>query len=294
LPTYDGRVKLIASEVALRVLLALSERRGMTLAQLARALQARPSSVQAALAVLAADGLVESTGAGRSRTHRLRDEPVVSPLLQLAVGTMPVADALGIVARAHPAVELAAHDEKRILVVFGSGGDPLEQSRAAAVFDHVASAHGMTVEHTDHDDARREVTADPSLRTRVAAMQIVHGSLDRTYPDRARHGDLPGAPLGRPHPGLRLPRPGALARLKRRHGLERLALFGSAVRSDFRDDSDVDVLVTFREPAAAREDSLREIERELEALTGRDVDVVEEEMLWPYVRRHVSRTAVPL
>ena len=35
----------------------------------------------------------------------------------------------------------------------------------------------------------------------------------------------------------------ALAQFCRRHGVQRLALFGSARGDDFRDDSDIDVLV---------------------------------------------------
>lgn len=46
------------------------------------------------------------------------------------------------------------------------------------------------------------------------------------------------------HPALDLPL-SALASYCRRNGIRRLELFGSATRSDFRPDSDVDLLVEF-------------------------------------------------
>ena len=55
-----------------------------------------------------------------------------------------------------------------------------------------------------------------------------------------------------------------------------LALFGSALRDDFRPDSDIDVLVSFEDDAGwGLFDHLR-MEQELEELTGRDVDLVSE------------------
>lgn len=57
--------------------------------------------------------------------------------------------------------------------------------------------------------------------------------------------------------------------------IKELALFGSVLRSDFRADSDIDVLTTF---AAEAEWSLLDIARmreELSALMGREVDIVQ-------------------
>ena len=58
-----------------------------------------------------------------------------------------------------------------------------------------------------------------------------------------------------------------------------LALFGSVLREDFGPDSDIDVLVTFS-PASTRTllDEAR-MEMELEALLGRNVDLVDREAL---------------
>ena len=60
----------------------------------------------------------------------------------------------------------------------------------------------------------------------------------------------------------------------RANGIARLELFGSALRPDFRPDSDVDLLVTFapgRTPGLIR---FAGMERELAALFGRRVDLV--------------------
>jgi uncharacterized protein len=81
-----------------------------------------------------------------------------------------------------------------------------------------------------------------------------------------------------------------LEELCRRRQIRRLALFGSALRDDFRPDSDIDLLV---EPGALVSlfDFIR-IRDELATLLGRDVDLVEENSLKnPYRRSEVLRTA---
>ena len=60
----------------------------------------------------------------------------------------------------------------------------------------------------------------------------------------------------------------------RANGIARLELFGSALRPDFRPDSDVDLLVTFapgRTPGLFR---LAGMELELAAIFGRSVDLI--------------------
>ena len=53
-----------------------------------------------------------------------------------------------------------------------------------------------------------------------------------------------------------------------------LALFGSVLRADFRPDSDVDVLVTFRPDAEWTLFDMVRMQDELAALFGRRVDLV--------------------
>jgi len=85
-----------------------------------------------------------------------------------------------------------------------------------------------------------------------------------------------------------------LRELADRFGLERIALFGSAVRSDFRAESDVDVAVRYR-PGQAR-DLYQEVELEdlLEDLFDRDVDLVAESDLRPGVRERAGAELVAI
>ncbi len=86
------------------------------------------------------------------------------------------------------------------------------------------------------------------------------------------------------NPALTLDR-GRVVELCRRWRIVELALFGSAVREDFRDDSDVDVLVTFAPEAKWTLLDLVGLRDELQGLVGRDVDLVEERALKNPFRR---------
>lgn len=66
------------------------------------------------------------------------------------------------------------------------------------------------------------------------------------------------------------------------------ALFGSALRDDYRADSDVDVLVTFEPGAPWSLWDLSRMRIELEEIFGRDVDLVEKKALRnPYRRQAI-------
>jgi predicted nucleotidyltransferase len=73
------------------------------------------------------------------------------------------------------------------------------------------------------------------------------------------------------------------------------AIFGSALTSDFRPDSDVDVLVTFQPEARPTLWTLGFMQDELEKLFGRKVDLLErggvEQMTNPYYRQSILSTA---
>jgi len=72
----------------------------------------------------------------------------------------------------------------------------------------------------------------------------------------------------------------------RRRAVKRLALFGSVLRDDFGPDSDVDVIVEFRDDFEGKR--IYRIFDELEELFGgRRVDLVEPEFLSPRMRRHI-------
>ena len=85
----------------------------------------------------------------------------------------------------------------------------------------------------------------------------------------------------------------ALATLCRRHGIRRLALFGSVLRGDVRPDSDVDVLVEF-EPGQTPGLRFIAIEDELSRLLGRKVDLNTPGFLSPHFRDRILREAFPL
>ena len=70
-----------------------------------------------------------------------------------------------------------------------------------------------------------------------------------------------------------------LAEFCRRWRVRELSLFGSAVRSDFQPDSDVDVLVRFDPEAPWSLWDLVTMRDELAAIFGRDVDLLEEDAL---------------
>jgi len=83
----------------------------------------------------------------------------------------------------------------------------------------------------------------------------------------------------------------ALAAFCRRHRIRKLSLFGSALRNDFRPDSDIDVLYEF-ESGHTVGLGLIDMEEELsELFGGRKVDLVPEKYLNRYMRREVLDSA---
>jgi len=78
---------------------------------------------------------------------------------------------------------------------------------------------------------------------------------------------------------------GQIADFCRRWKVTELALFGSVLREDFRPDSDVDVLVTFEPGAPWTLWDLSRMRIELEAIFGREVDLVEKKALRNPFRR---------
>lgn len=286
-------MRLISSGVALAEVLALSAVEKLTLSDLARAIGSKASAAQRALEILGADGVVERDGGNRA-AYRLAATDLASNVIALAVGAEGLDRSVAIGARANSAIEFVAVDRGTLVVVFSAQSTAQEQSHAARYLETVANRHSLAVSYLDHDDVRRDLLNEPQLRQRMAGTKILLGDLDRTFPDRTGYGMREGKALHRPHPSLKLPSRKVLRTLAKRHRLESLKLFGSAVRTDFRPDSDVDV--SFKYGLDGRS-SLRaeiELERTLESMFGRDVDLVREENLLPEVRERVGREAVPL
>ncbi len=76
----------------------------------------------------------------------------------------------------------------------------------------------------------------------------------------------------------------------RRYHIRKLAVFGSALREDFRPDSDLDVLVEF-DPGHTPGLAFFGMEQELSELLGRKVDLNTPQFLSPYFRDKVLAEA---
>ncbi|MGH3906746.1 MAG: nucleotidyltransferase family protein [Pseudonocardiaceae bacterium] len=82
-----------------------------------------------------------------------------------------------------------------------------------------------------------------------------------------------------------------LEHFARRHGIRRLALFGSALGDDFTEHSDVDLLVEFEPDQIPGLFRLASMERELESLIGRPVDLRTYHDLSKFFRDEVAAAA---
>ena len=75
-----------------------------------------------------------------------------------------------------------------------------------------------------------------------------------------------------------------------RYEVGELALFGSVLSKDFRNDSDVDVLVEFKPDAQIGFLALLRMQRELAAIFRHPVDLVPKAGLKPKIRQEVLST----
>lgn len=78
--------------------------------------------------------------------------------------------------------------------------------------------------------------------------------------------------------------------LAERYGVESLEIFGSYVRGEQKPDSDLDVLVTFREEPSLL--TFIRIENDLSDALGVKVDLVMKDSLKPVIGKHALREAV--
>ncbi|MGY6564946.1 MAG: nucleotidyltransferase family protein [Halomonadaceae bacterium] len=81
-----------------------------------------------------------------------------------------------------------------------------------------------------------------------------------------------------------------LPSLSSEYGVTSLSLFGSMSRNEARDDSDIDILVSFDGPATSAR--YFGVQFYLEDLLGHPVDLVTDKALRPELRPHVEREAV--
>ena len=83
----------------------------------------------------------------------------------------------------------------------------------------------------------------------------------------------------------------SIADFCRRHHLRRLAFFGSVLRDDFTEDSDVDVLVEYSPEHVPGFIALAGMEEELSGILGRKADIRSAADLSRYFRDEVLREA---
>jgi uncharacterized protein len=80
------------------------------------------------------------------------------------------------------------------------------------------------------------------------------------------------------------------AEIRERFGVKRLAVFGSTARDEAREDSDVDVLVEFRDKATFK--GYMALKFYLEELLQRPVDLVTNKAIRPPTRPSIERDLV--
>ncbi len=83
-----------------------------------------------------------------------------------------------------------------------------------------------------------------------------------------------------------------IKQIARRHGASNVRIFGSYLHGTQKDDSDIDLLIDL-EPGRSLFD-LVALKRDLNNEIGRNVDVVTEGALSPYIKADVLREAKPL
>lgn len=80
----------------------------------------------------------------------------------------------------------------------------------------------------------------------------------------------------------------------RENRIRRLAVFGSALRDDFRPESDIDLLVEFEPEHKVGLFAMAALELELSVIMGRKVDLRTPAELSRYFRQDVMENAEPL
>ena len=78
--------------------------------------------------------------------------------------------------------------------------------------------------------------------------------------------------------------------IRKRFSVKTLSVFGSVVRGEAADESDVDVLVTFNQ--RANFDTFMDLKFYLEELLGTGVDLVTDKALRPQIRRAIEQELI--
>ena len=277
-------------------IVALSQHPKARLGEIADALDAPLSSVQRAATALAVDGVVLATGLRNPAYELNAMHPASDAMVELSLRILPVERAMDVVARSNPAVEFAGRDATGYILVLSPFAEPASAAalEEALVRINRARPDAVPFEVVERDGLRERLREDDCLRSRGLQMVAVTGSAQRAFRDLGRHGSLDAPPLHRLHPSLPRVSASLLRDLADRYRLARLTAFGSAVREDFRPDSDVDVMFEPRAGVQLGVAPRMEIQQRLEQALGRDVDLVNERAVTDTVRRRVGQEGVVL
>ncbi len=83
-------------------------------------------------------------------------------------------------------------------------------------------------------------------------------------------------------------------KLKEKYGVKEIGIFGSYVREEDKEKSDLDILVEFEEDAKIGLLKFVNMENYLSELTGVKVDLVEKSALKPRIGKHILKEVVLL
>lgn len=74
-----------------------------------------------------------------------------------------------------------------------------------------------------------------------------------------------------------------------RENIQKVSLFGSHLHGDFKNDSDVDILIEFTPTAQIGFFKLAQIKRNMENFTNKDIDLLTPEAISEYFREEVLK-----
>jgi predicted nucleotidyltransferase len=217
--------------------------------------------------------------------------------LRHAIRAIGVVDSLRLIAAANSSIAFLSlrRDGTSADMILSQAVEPSEVLR----FRELATRF-LNLELNEHEYREIQGTtvegqvALARLRQVITEGQLVKGDRARLPRPGVRGNFSRARPLQRPNPRLPKLSRRTLQRLARRYGLAGMSLFGSAVRADFRPDSDVDVLVRYR-PAVRR--TIRSsvgLREELSRHLGHNVDLVDERSIDPELRANIARDIVRL
>ena len=83
-----------------------------------------------------------------------------------------------------------------------------------------------------------------------------------------------------------------IEKIARKWGIKEFSIFGSALGENFKEDSDIDVLIQFKSNSQYSLFDLVDLKEELEELFRRPVDIVEKASIRnPFRKKEILRTA---